>query len=302
MDKLPVILNPSANSEKGKNSAAEIRAMSERIELIETSDIGEVKEIARDIARRGGPAVAAAGGDGTINAVISGLAGSETALGIFPTGTMNLFARELKLPRKNLHGCWQVIEAGVIKKVDLFGFSGGIFVQVAGIGLDARIIEETTWESKKKYGKLSYLMTALSVAGSQAPRLRVIPEGSEPLEGAFVLIGNGALYGPAIKVFRNASNDDGMLEILVFEKQRRVDIIRYLSAVTMGRVEKAKGVSYVRAPSLRIESDIEVPVEVDGEFAGHTPVEFFALEYGLNVFVPAGQTGTEGLEVRHKIL
>jgi len=202
-----------------------------------------------------------------------------------------LFARELKLPRKNLHECWQVIEAGVTRKVDLFGFSDGIFVQVAGIGLDARIIKETTWESKKKYGKFSYLMTALSVAGSEAPRIRVIPEGSEPLEGAFALIGNGALYGPAFKVFRNASNDDGMLEILVFEKQRHVDIIRYMSAAFMGGVEKAKGVSYVRAPALRVESDSGVPVEVDGEFAGHTPVEFFALDHGLNVFVPAGQAG-----------
>jgi diacylglycerol kinase (ATP) len=289
MDKIPVILNPSAHSEKGKNSAAEIRAMSGRIELIATSDIREVKEIARDIARRGGPVLAVAGGDGTINTVISGLAGSETALGIFPIGTMNLFARELKLPKKNLHGCWQVIEAGMTRKVDLFGFSNGIFVQVAGVGLDARIIEKTTWENKKKYGELSYLMSALSVAGSETPRLRVIPEGSEPLEGSFVLIGNGALYGPAFKMFRNASNDDGMLEILVFEKQRRVDIIRYLLAVTMGRVEKARGVSYVRAPALRVESDTEVPVEVDGELAGHTPVEFFALDHGLNVFVPAGQ-------------
>ena len=286
MDKVPVILNPSARSEKGRNATAEIRAMSGRIELIETSDIDEVKEIAGDIAQRGGPVLAAAGGDGTINAVISGLAGSETALGIFPTGTMNLFARELQLPRKSLQGCWKVIEDGVSRKVDLFGFNDGIFVQVAGVGLDARIIEKTTGERKKKFGKLGYLMTALSVTGQEAPRVRVFPEGHEPLEGAFVLIGNGSLYGPAFKLFRNASNDDGLLEILVFESQRRIDVMRYLSAVTMGRMEKTRGVSYVQAPSLRVESDAGVPVEVDGEFSGYTPVEFFALEHKLNVLVP----------------
>ncbi len=286
MDKIPVILNPSAHSEKGKDAAAEIRAMSARIELIETGDIVEVKKIARDVAQRGGPVLAAAGGDGTINAVISGLAGSETALGIFPTGTMNLFARELELPRKSLQACWKVIEEGVTRKVDLFGFNDGIFVQVAGVGLDARIIEETTWERKKKFGKFGYLMTALSVTGQEAPRVRVFPEGHEPLEGAFVLIGNGSLYGPAFRLFRHAANDDGLLEILVFDSQSRVDVMRYLTAFTMGRMEKARGVSYVQAPSLRVQSDSEVPVEVDGEFAGYTPVEFFAMEQGLNVLVP----------------
>ena len=286
MDKIPVILNPSAHSEKGKDAAAEIRAMSARIELIETGDIVEVKKIARDVAQRGGPVLAAAGGDGTINAVISGLAGSETALGIFPTGTMNLFARELELPRKSLQACWKVIEEGVTRKVDLFGFNDGIFVQVAGVGMDARIIEETTWERKKKFGKFGYLMTALSVTGQEAPRVRVFPEGHEPLEGAFVLIGNGSLYGPAFRLFRHAANDDGLLEILVFDSQSRVDVMRYLTAFTMGRMEKARGVSYVQAPSLRVQSDSEVPVEVDGEFAGYTPVEFFAMEQGLNVLVP----------------
>ncbi|MED5585871.1 MAG: diacylglycerol kinase family protein [Verrucomicrobiota bacterium] len=289
MDKVPVILNPSAHSEKGKEAAAEIRALSSRIELIETGDIDEVKDIARDIARRGGRALAAAGGDGTINAVISSLAGSETALGIFPTGTMNLFARELELPRKSLQACWNVIEEGNIRKVDLFGFGDGIFVQVAGVGLDARIIEETTWERKKKFGELGYFMTALSVTGKEAPRVRVFPEGHEPLEGAFVLIGNGALYGPAFRFFRNASNDDGLLEILVFDSHSRFALMRYLLGFTMGRLEKVKGVTYVQAPSLRVESEIEVPVEVDGELAGHTPVEFFALKEKLNVFAPAGK-------------
>ena len=265
MDKVPVILNPSAHSEKGKEAAAEIRALSSRIELIETGDIDEVKDIARDIAQRGGRVLAAAGGDGTINAVISSLAGSETALGIFPTGTMNLFARELKLPRKSLQACWQVIEEGNIRKVDLFGIDDGIFVQVAGVGLDARIIEETTWERKKKFGELGYFMTALSVTGKEAPRVRVFPEGHEPLEGAFVLIGNGALYGPAFRFFRNASNDDGLLEILVFDSHSRFALMRYLLGFTMGRLEKVRGVSYLQAPSLRVESEIEVPVEVDGE-------------------------------------
>ncbi len=289
MPKLPVILNPSAHSEKGRRSADVIRGLSDRIEVVESHSFDEARQIAVEAASRGCPAVAAAGGDGTVNAVIAGLAGSDTALGVFPTGTMNLFARELGLPMGDLAGCWRVIEGGATKEVDLFRAGGGIFVQIAGVGFDAQIIEETTWESKKRFGPLSYLMSALSVAGQRAPRLTVIPEGGGAVEGAFVLIGNGSLYGPAFRVFRNASNDDGMLEVLVFERQSHVDIIRYLSGITLGKVEKMKDVTYLRAPALRVESELPVPVEVDGELSGTTPVEFRPTARRLGVFVPGGE-------------
>ena len=265
-----------------------IRGLSDRLEVIESHSFEEARDLAAGFAREGCASVVAAGGDGTVNAVIAGLAGSDTALGIFPTGTMNLFARELGLPKGDLRGCWEVIDAGVTKEVDLFEAGDGIFVQIAGVGFDAQIIEETSWESKKKFGPLSYLMSAFNVAGQDAPRIRVFPEGGEPAEGAFVLIGNGSLYGPAFKVFRNASNDDGMLEVLVFEKQGHLDIIRYVSGITFGRVEKMKDVRYLRAPSLRVESEAPVPVEVDGELAGTTPVEFKPTKRRLRVLVPEG--------------
>ena len=82
----------------------------------------------------------------------------------------------------------------------------------------------------------------------------------------------------------------------MFDSHSRFALMRYLLGFTMGRLEKVRGVSYVQAPSLRVESETEVPVEVDGELAGHTPVEFFALKDKLNVIVPAAQEhgGTGG--------
>ena len=87
-----------------------------------------------------------AGGDGTINAVIKSILFSDIELGIFPTGTMNLFARELGLPLNNLKTCWQVIEEGKKRKVDVIKAGESIFVQVAGVGYDAKIIKETSWK------------------------------------------------------------------------------------------------------------------------------------------------------------
>jgi diacylglycerol kinase (ATP) len=286
-----VILNPSAQSEKAKRSVELIRGLSDRLEIVESFSFEQANELAKAAVVDGRPAVVAAGGDGTVNAVISGLVGSAVTLGVFPTGTMNLFARELDLPMNDLRACWGVIEAGATRDVDLFSANGQVFVQLAGVGFDAQIIEKTSWERKKKFGPLSYVMSGLSVAGKKAPQLRVIPADGEVVEGAFALIGNGGLYGPACKLFRRASNTDGLLDVIVFEKQGLVDIFRYLSGIGLGRVEKMKGVTYLQSRSLRVESEAAVPVEVDGELAGTTPVEFLPMERHLRVFAPEGGEG-----------
>ncbi|MDP6860113.1 MAG: diacylglycerol kinase family lipid kinase [Verrucomicrobiales bacterium] len=285
-EKIPLIFNPSAHAEKGKQFAEELRSFSDRIELYETKDHSHLKEIASELVSEGWPKIAVAGGDGTINAVIESILSSEIELGIFPTGTMNLFARELGLPLNKLKECWQVIEKGKKRKVDVFKAGESIFVQVAGVGYDAKIIEETSWENKKKFGRFSYLISAFSVANQAPPAIRVIPESGKIIEGAFVLIGNGALYGPALKLFSEASNDDRLLDVMVFKDQSPTDILRYVSGITLGRAEKTKGIEYVKASRIRVESDIEVPFEVDGELAGVTPIDFFPCDKQLTVFVP----------------
>ncbi len=284
--KIPLIFNPSAHAEKGKQFAEELRSFSDRIELYETKDHFHLKEIASELVSEGWPKIAVAGGDGTINAVIESILSSEIELGIFPTGTMNLFARELGLPLNKLKECWQVIEKGKKRKVDVFKAGESIFVQVAGVGYDAKIIEETSWENKKRFGRFSYLISAFSVANQEPPTIRVIPESGKIIEGAFVLIGNGALYGPALRLFSEASNDDRLLDVMIFKNQSPTDILRYVSGITLGRAEKTKGIEYVKTSRIRVESDIEVPFEVDGELAGLTPIDFFPCDKQLTVFVP----------------
>ena len=285
-EKIPLIFNPSAHAEKGKQFADKLRSFSDRIELYETKDHSHLKEIANGLVSQSYSKIAVAGGDGTINAVIESILSADIELGIFPTGTMNLFAREIGLPLNNLKECWEVIKQGKKNKVDVFKAGDSIFVQVAGVGYDAKIIEETSWENKKKFGRFSYLISAFSVANQDPPVIKVIPESGEIIEGAFVLIGNGALYGPALKLFPEASNDDRLLDVMVFKNQSPTDILRYVSGITFGRMEKTRGIEYVKASRIRVESDTEVPFEVDGELAGVTPVEFVPCDKQLTVFVP----------------
>ncbi|MFN7341872.1 MAG: diacylglycerol/lipid kinase family protein, partial [bacterium] len=114
----------------------------------------EATELAKRFALDGEPVVVAAGGDGTLNAVISGLAGSRTALGVMPAGTMNVFARELGIPSNSLVKALEVIDQGLIREIDLFSANDAPFVQMAGVGFDAMVIEETKWETKKLLGPL----------------------------------------------------------------------------------------------------------------------------------------------------
>ena len=127
--------------------------------------------MARNAAAEGFRKIVAAGGDSAINEVVNGLAGSAATLGLLPIGTVNVFALELGLPTHNLELCWDIIEADETRLVDLPSANGKYFVQLAGVGLDAQVVKETSLKLKRNFGPLSYLISAAQVAARQPPRL-----------------------------------------------------------------------------------------------------------------------------------
>lgn len=240
-----------------------------RFALHATASAEEAREIAAMFARNGEPVVIAAGGDGTLNAVVQGLAGSDTALGVLPAGTMNVFARELGIPFDDLSRAFEVIEEGRVREIDLFEVNGTPFVQMAGVGFDAMVIEETTWESKKVLGPLAYLLAAVKVLGEQPPRMEVVCSDGRSEEGVAVLAGNGALYGGQFKLFHKADNQDRMLDVLVFKEAGYKLVLDSLRGLAMGNMELGTStVSYFQARGIQVAADREVPLQVDGELIG----------------------------------
>lgn len=229
----------------------------------------DAMELAAEFAEAGEPIVVAAGGDGTLNAVIQGLAGSSTALGVLPAGTMNVFARELGLPLNSLKKSLDVLEQEHIREVDLFEANGHAFVQMAGVGFDAQVIEETTWETKKMFGPMAYLMAAVKVLGEKPPKMRIICEDGREEQGVCMLAGNGALYGGQIKLFRKADNTDDMLDALVFTEAGYKLVLDSVRGIATGAIDAGNSsVKYLQSKSFRVVCDREVPVEVDGELIG----------------------------------
>ena len=211
----------------------------------------------------------AAGGDGTLNAVVQGLTGTGTALGVLPAGTMNVFARELGLPHNSLKKSLEVLQAGFIKEVDLFEANGRPFMQMAGIGFDAQVIEETTWEQKKILGPMAYIMTAMKVLGDKPPKMRIICDDGHEEEGFCALAGNGSLYGGQVKLFRKADHADDMLDMLVFTEAGYKLIRDSVKGLATGAIDAGNSsVKYLLSKSYEIHCDREVPMEVDGEYIG----------------------------------
>lgn len=280
-----IILNPAAKGERARKLISRITAKLPEAELKLTHRPAHAQILARQAVEEGFATIVAAGGDGTINEVVNGIAGSDAALGVLPVGTMNVFATELGIP-DNLDAALHIIRRRRTRAIDLAHANDRFFVQLAGVGFDAQIVANTDWEFKKNFGPLSYVVTAGHLLSQKPPRLHLELGSGETMEGSFVLVGNGRHYGGPFVFFPSASLCDGALDICLFKKVSYLDVFRYLHGVLTGAHTKMPDVAYFTARSLRVFSDTNVPVEVDGELHGKVPVHFSVEPRVLRVVVP----------------
>jgi diacylglycerol kinase (ATP) len=280
-----VILNPAAHSERAQRKRAQVESLAQDCVVCATTRTGEAEQMARRGVEEGFEKIVAAGGDGTVNEVVNGLASTNVTLGLLPIGTMNVFATELGLPINDLELCWKIIENDSIRAVDLPKANRKFFVQLAGVGLDAQVVKETSSQLKRNFGPLSYLISAAQIAARQPPQLFIQSEDASIDEGSFVLVGNGRLYGGPFPFFKHAVIDDGLLDVIVFKRLGYLEIIKYLQDVVFSSDIRVPEIEYFQTRRLRVESHQSVPVEVDGELVGNCPVEFSLHERSLRVLV-----------------
>jgi len=247
--------------------------------------------------REGFDRIIAAGGDGTVNEVLNGLAETpgglaQASLAVFPLGTVNVFARELGIPF-NLEAAWGVIHRGREKRIDLpwietCGAGGKVrrrFAQLAGAGLDARAIENVRWELKKKIGPLAYVWAGLGALLASQTAIHV--QGDRHAEtGELVLIGNGKLYGGNYRLFAEADLADGLLDVLVFPKVNWSVLLRCgPSLLLRGGLPRSMARSF-QSSALELSSTAATAFEVDGELGGKLPVKLGLEPGALRVVIP----------------
>src|SRR5206468_6212792 len=282
-----IILNPAAHSERAQRKRAHVESLARDCVVCATTRTGEAELMARRGVEEGFEKIVAAGGDGTINEVVNGLAGASVTLGLLPIGTMNVFATELGLPLHELERCWSIVKSNSTRSVDLPKANQKFFVQLAGVGLDAQVVKETSSQLKRNFGPLSYLISAAQIAARQPPRLLIQSEDASIDEGSFVLVGNGRRYGGPFPFFKQAVIDDGLLDVIVFKRLGYLEIIKYLQDVVFSSDIKVPEIEYFQTRQLRITSEQDVPLELDGELAGNCPVDFRIRKRALRVLAPS---------------
>ncbi len=292
-----LIFNPVARGGKAHLLRRHLNAFSAHCELQPTTGPGDARRLAAQAVRAGFQTLIAAGGDGTVNEVLNGLgdvpgAFDRARLGILPLGTMNVFARELAIPRR-LGQAWEVLQRGQETHIDLpvaEFVAGGkaqrrYFIQLAGAGWDARAVELVSWTLKKKIGPLAYVVAGLKALRETRPR--IILEGTSAPPAELILLGNGRYYGGKWVFFPRASLRDGQLDLCVFPKVNCGQILRMSAGLALGRPTRFCAARHLQAAAFTLTSCGRVPLQLDGETVGELPATIFIQPKALRVIVPS---------------
>jgi YegS/Rv2252/BmrU family lipid kinase len=299
--RVKVILNPGSgkNGDKGrwrnkKSKGINCKQCSEFIlstlyqsridaEIIQSTSSTDATGIARQCAKEGYDLVIAAGGDGTINSVVNGLAGSQTALGIIPLGTINLMAMELKIPN-DLESACRIIAHGRLKTIDLGKVNDRFFTSLCGIGFDAYVIGQTQSSLKKQFGSAAFIINGIkNLIRYPFHSIRLCINQKIYKSGYIVIVGNGKYYGASVLIAPGADNHDGLLDVVIFQKKDSLSLLRYIWELHKGDLTALPDVEHIQAKHISIERHGHHKLHVDGEYYGKTPVEISVVPSALKV-------------------
>lgn len=257
------------------------------VDMRPTTGPGDGTRIAREAAAQGYDVVAAAGGDGTVNEVVNGLAGTQTALAALPVGTVNVWVRELGLPLQPPAAAAALLDAQV-RAIDLGRAGGRYFLLMAGVGFDAAVTAEVRAHEKRRLGIFAYVIRVLDLAWRfRGTRARIVVDGKTVRSRVLmVVLGNSQLYGGILKVTARASLDDGLLDLCIIKgNSLRGAPLRVLS-ILLQRYALDPKIEYHRARSVQIMTRRPLPVQVDGDHIGQTPMIFEAVPGALRALLP----------------
>jgi len=270
--------------------AAQLESLGVDVDLKLTQRPGDATEIATRAARNGTSDIIVAGGDGTINEAIQGLAGTKARLAIIPRGTGNVLARELGLPLDDVHAL-KVVAQGKSRQIylglaiDETTNERRHFVLMAGIGLDASVVGRVQPKLKKRIGKAAFWISGLSHLADWNPRPFILEINGHKYTGTFAAIGKAARYGGDLFITPGARLEKPEFEVCIIESLSRVNYLRLLSyAVRTGVPRNKPGVRFVNAKRVRATGD--APVQIDGELLGQLPMRFEIASHSLEVIVP----------------
>jgi len=246
-------------------SAAEQHANGHRLRWSPTTADDPGIGQARDAVERGCDAVIACGGDGTVRAVLEGVAGSNTELGIVPLGTGNLLAGNLGLA--DGLDAFPVALSAPATTLDTATVNGERFAVMAGVGFDAMMIRDASSGVKERFGSAAYIASAARNLPAKVVSAAVTVDGRDVFEGrtAMVLVGNCGRVTGGLEVFPDADPADGRLDLAVLSAERARDWATVLWRLVRGKPQPSELVTRHRGEVIEVHLDEPVAYELDGE-------------------------------------
>lgn len=293
-----VVLNPNAGQEDlprlRRRIGGAFAARLAPFDLVETTHAGHAAEIAREAASLGYRAVAVCGGDGTLAEAATGLALTDTPLGVIPRGTANQVAQNLGIPLR-LDDAVDVIVSGRTETIDVGRIGDRAFALVAGAGFDAAVMAAATRELKERWGFGAYVYAAVREAMSAAPRhFRITADDrSFEVDAVSVMVANvGELFARWLPLSMplapqpTSAWQDGLFDVVILAPRGAPDVAAILLRAAQRRFTGSDRLIHFQARDIRIEADPPIAVQVDGDLAGETPVAMSVQRNALRMLLP----------------
>ena len=221
------------------------------------------------------------------------LFGSEVPLGIVPRGTANAIAAAFDIPSNDIDAACQIILNGAPRKIDVATCNGDPLLLLAGIGLEADVIEQADRQLKNKMGTIAYIFSAFKEVQNLSPFQATLetPDRIITVEASGITVANAA---PATSVLAQGPSDvvpyDGLLDVTIFAPQGTGGAIAasynlFQSALSKQSTHR-KDVGYFRCSSVKISTDPAQGVVLDGEMIDDTPIDIHCLPQGLTLMTP----------------
>ncbi len=222
----------------------------------------------RSAAAAGAEVIFVCGGDGTVMAAAAAVAGSGVALAVLPFGTGNLLARNLGLPSGAEAGVWSAVRGGR-RVIDLGEVDGRIFTVAAGIGLDARVLAETSHRAKRVLGWAAYVIAGIRHLGGPSFAVTIRLDGGPAISRQVrsVLVANVGRFPAGLNLLPGALADDGLFEVALITPRRLLDWVRLVTSMA-GRHPKGGRVETFSAAVVEVVAEVPQPRQADGEPLG----------------------------------
>lgn len=296
-----IIFNPAAGPRRNWEALTRAASVLERggwkVEIVETENPSEIYALAKEAASLRYDAVIAAGGDGTVNGVVNGIVETETALGVLPLGTGNVWARQLGLTSANLflsspnaREAAEFLLESSTAYVDVGIANGRHFLLWCGIGIDALVTEEVESHPavKRKLGATAFVVAGVITAVTFLGTKTYFQLDGKAIRRRMILaiVSNVRLYGGFIKIAPYARLNDGLLDLCIFKGYRFPQLVHHVYAVFSGKHVSDPLVEMKQVSRLTVKTARPFSIQVDGEPIGKTPVRIEVKPLALKALIP----------------